>query len=65
VAQSAEGRAKALDLRPGDVIHELNRLPIASLDLFRTRIDEFKPGDAVALRVERDGHFRYTAFAIE
>jgi serine protease Do len=65
VAQSGEGRAKALDLKPGDVIHELNRLPIASLDLFRTRIDELRPGDAVALRIERDGHFRYTSFDIQ
>ena len=50
---------------PGDVINELNRLPIASLDLFRTRIDELRPGDAVALRIERDGHFRYTSFDIQ
>jgi S1-C subfamily serine protease len=65
VAQSAEGRAKVLDLKPGDVIHELNHLPIASLDVFRTRIDELRPGDAVALRIERGGRFRYAAFDIQ
>jgi len=65
IARSSEGQARFLDLKPGDVIHELNQLPIASLDIFRTRIDEFHKGDPVALQIERDGHFRYTAFEIQ
>jgi serine protease Do len=65
VARSAESQATFLDVKPGDVIHELNNLPIASLDLFRKRIDEFHRGDSVALQIERHGRLRYTAFEIE
>ena len=64
-ARSPEGQAPFIDLRPGDIIHTLNNLPIALLDLFRMRIDEFKQGDAVALQIERDGHFQYVAFEID
>jgi serine protease Do len=64
-ARSPEGQAPFVDLRPGDVIHALNNLPIALLDLFRTRIEEMRPGDAVALQIERDGRFQYVAFEIE
>jgi S1-C subfamily serine protease len=64
-ARSPEGQAPFIDLRPGDIIHTLNNLPIALLDLFRMRIDEFKQGDSVALQIERDGHFQYVAFEID
>jgi serine protease Do len=65
VARSSESQSTSLDFRPGDVIHELNNLPIASLGLFRERIDEFHRGDAVALQIERRGQIRYMAFEIQ
>jgi len=65
VARTSEGQARFLDLKPGDIIHELNQLPVSSLDAFRDRINEFRKGDAVALQIEREGHIRYTAFEIE
>lgn len=65
VARSSESQSTFLDVKPGDVIHELNNLPIASLDLFRERINHFHRGDAVALQIERHGVLRYTAFEIE
>ena len=64
-ARSPEGQVQFVDLRPGDVIHTLNNLPIALLDTFRTKINEFQHGDAVALQVEREGRFKYVAFDIE
>jgi serine protease Do len=64
-ARSPEGQAPFIDLRPGDIIHTLNNLPIALLDLFRMKIDEFKHGDPVALQIERDGRFQYVAFEID
>jgi S1-C subfamily serine protease len=64
-AKSSDGLASSIDLKPGDVIHSINNLPIASLDLFRERIDALKRGDAVALQVEREGRFQYVAFDIE
>jgi len=65
VARSSESQSAFLDFKPGDVIHELNNLPIASIELFRERINQFHRGDAVALQIERHGHLRYTAFEIE
>lgn len=64
-ARSPEGQAPFIDLRPGDVIHEMNNLPIALFDLFRSRIEELKSGDPVALQIERDGRLQYVAFEIE
>ena len=65
VAKSAESQSAFLDLKPGDVIHELNNLPIASIELFRERINQFHRGDAVAVQIERRGHLRYASFEIE
>jgi serine protease Do len=65
MARSSESQSTFLDVKPGDVIHELNNLPIASLDVFRERIDQFRRGEAIALQIERQGHLRYTAFEIE
>lgn len=65
VARSSESQSAFLDFKPGDVIHELNGLPISSLDIFRERINRFHRGDAVALQIERHGRLRYTAFEIE
>jgi len=64
-ARLPESQAAAAGLRQGDVIHSLNRVPMATLDAFRSRIDEFRKGDAVALQIEREGRLRYVAFDIE
>lgn len=65
VARLPESQAEAADLRPGDVIHALGTLPIATLDAFRSRIDELQRGNAVALQIERDGRLRYIAFDLQ
>lgn len=64
-ARLPDSIAASADLQPGDVIHALNRIPIATIDAFRSRIDAFSKGDAVALQIERDGHLRYISFEIE
>lgn len=64
-ARAPEGQLQSIDLRPGDIIHALNNLPIALIDVFRSRIAEFQHGDAVALQIEREGRFQYVAFEIE
>ena len=64
-AKSPEGQAQFIDLQPGDVIHGLNNLPVASLAAFQNAVKELQPGDAVVLQIERDGRFRYVAFEIE
>lgn len=65
VARSSDSAYASLDLKTGDVIHELNNLPIASIGLFREHIDRFRSGASVALQIERNGHLRYTAFEIQ
>lgn len=65
VARSSDSQAAFQDFRPGDVIHELNDLPISSLDAFRESINRLHRGDAVALQIERHGRLRYTSFEIE
>ena len=52
-------------LRAGDVIRSLNRKPIDSLETLRQSIRALKPGDAVALQIERDGKLAYLAFEME
>ena len=65
VALSSESQLTFPDFKPGDLIHEMNNLPIASLDLFRERINQLHRGDPVALQIERHGRLRYIAFEIE
>lgn len=64
-AKAPEGQAEFIDVQPGDIIHSVNHIPIATLSAFQKTIDEFRPGDAVALQIERDGRLQYVAFEIE
>ena len=52
-------------LQAGDVIHQLNRLPIDSMDTLRAAVRKLKPGDPVVLQVERDGGLMYVSFEME
>jgi len=51
-------------LRPGDVIHALNRTPIESVAQLKAAVAALKPGDAVVLRIERLGQFHYLTFEL-
>ena len=65
VAKSPDGQAQFIDLQPGDVIHTVNDLTIASLAALQHAVQEVKSGDAVVLQIERDQHFQYVAFEME
>lgn len=52
-------------LRAGDVIHSLNRTPVATVEQLRIAVAQLKPGDAAVLRIERQGQFQYLAFEME
>jgi len=52
-------------LRTGDVIHTLNRTPIESVEQLRSAVAQFKAGDPVVLRIERQGQLQYLAFEME
>ena len=64
-AKSPQGQGRYIDLRPGDVIHAVNTLPVSTVNALRESIDGMKSGAAVVLQIERSGVFRYVAFEIE
>ena len=64
-AKSPDGQGRYIDLESADVIHTLNDQPVGSLETFRAIIAGLKPGEPVALLIERGGVFRYIAFEIE
>ena len=52
-------------LKAGDIIYTLNKNKIGSLEDLRNALKGLKPGDPVALLVERDGTLGYTSFNLE
>ncbi len=52
-------------LQEGDVIHSLNRTPIKNMENLRTAFGNLKPGDPVALQVERAGRLTFLTFEME
>jgi serine protease Do len=53
------------DLQPGDIIHELNRRSIESVEQLKAAVALLNPGESVVLRIERGGQFQYVAFEME
>jgi serine protease Do len=53
------------ELQPGDVIHGVNGAQVAGLAALRAAVDALRPGDALVLRVERDGLMLYVAGRVE
>jgi len=52
-------------LQEGDIIHALNRTSIKSMDDLRAAFNQLKPGDPVAMQIERNGRLSYLAFEME
>ncbi len=65
LARAAELISPETGLQQGDVIHFVNQKPIDSMDTLRTLIRALKPGDPVAMQIERDGGLQYIAFEME
>jgi S1-C subfamily serine protease len=65
VARAAELISPETGLKTGDVVHSLNGHPIQSVEELRVATRQLRPGDAVALQVERDGGYLYLAFEME
>jgi serine protease Do len=61
-ALTAGGNASLFDLRPGDVLHFLNRTPLDSLETLRKVLASLKPGDPMVFSIERGGQLMYIAF---
>jgi S1-C subfamily serine protease len=56
--------AAGADLRPGDLIHEINGKNVFSVDDLKNVIADLKHGDAVALFIERAQQWSYVAFTL-
>ncbi|MCL7944297.1 DegQ family serine endoprotease [Marinobacter sp. ATCH36] len=59
VSDLAQGPALNAGIRPRDVITELNRRPISSVDDFREAVASLPEGSAVSVRVVREGRAIY------
>jgi serine protease Do len=49
----------------GDIIHSFNRAPIKNMNDLRAAFAKLKPGDAVAMQVERGGKLSFLTFEME
>jgi serine protease Do len=52
-------------LQEGDVIHAFNRTPVKNMDDLRAALGKMKPGDPVALQIERNGKLTFLTFEME
>ncbi len=63
-ARTAGSQAQSIDLKSEDIIDAVNTLPVTSIESLRSALNGMKPGDPVVLQIQREGHFRYVAFAL-
>jgi len=61
-ARTLGARTGEIPLQTGDVIHGLNSTPITSLDGLRAALVAMKPGEPVALQIERHEQIFYVSF---
>jgi serine protease Do len=52
-------------LQAGDVLHQLNTIPIDSTDTLRDSLAKLKTGDPVVIQLERDNGLMYVSFEME
>lgn len=52
-------------LEPGDVIYEVNKTPVVSIDALRSVLDQMKPGEPAVLQIQRGTKLRYVVIDLE
>jgi serine protease Do len=62
---SATDLTTGTGLQPGDVIYSINLDPVATVEALRKKVSEFKPGDEVAMQIERSGRLMFVTIEIE
>jgi serine protease Do len=62
---SATDLTSGTGLQPGDVIYSVNQDPVATVEALRKKVAEYKPGDEVAMQIERSGRLMFVAIEIE
>jgi serine protease Do len=64
-ARAADPARIESGLIPGDVIHSFNGVPVVTLDGLREMVSGLKPGEAVAMQIERDEALMYLSFFVD
>jgi serine protease Do len=62
VARSPGVNIYTSDLRPGDVVYQMNQQSVESVQQLRSLLQPLRPGQPVVLQIERDNQLRYIAF---
>ena len=65
LGRSLDLNALTADLRPGDIIHALNRTKVDSVQQLRSLVRQLKTGDPVVLQIERQQKLQYVPFETE
>jgi S1-C subfamily serine protease len=65
VGRAVELNTPETGLQAGDVIHQLNTMPIDTTQTLRGAVDKLKSGDPVVLQIERDGGLMFVSFEME
>jgi serine protease Do len=52
-------------LRPGDIIHEINREDVLNLENLRRLLENLKHGEAVVVQIERSGQMQFILLEID
>ena len=64
-ARMLDGTSIDAGLEVGDVIHEVNRTPVDSVEALRSALRPLKPGDPLVLLIERQETFHFLATEME
>jgi serine protease Do len=62
---SATDLTSGTGLQPGDVIYSVNQEPVATVEALRKKVNGLKPGDEVAMQIERSGRLMFVAIELE
>jgi len=63
-AREADGPALEDNFQSGDVLYALNRQQVKDVAGLRTLVKKLKPGDAIAVQIERQGKLRFVSFEL-
>jgi serine protease Do len=65
VGRAADLFGPDIGLGNGDIIHAINNRPVDTVENLRSALKQLKPGDPVALQIERAGRLQFLAFDLE